>query len=128
MAQATLDDDELFGEAAAELREEIEAALDEAEATLPPATDIWEPAGDNLLGQLNTLRSALNAEEARSHLREAKKGLALGRRSEAFDDDDEIVDRVAALESDITALVDAKEAVGALTGVLPDLKQRLERD
>ena len=128
MSQATLDDDELFGEAASELREDIEEALDAAEATLPAAPTVWEPEGDNLLGQLNTLRSTLDTGEADEHLYEARKWLELARRSGAIDGDDELAGRVEDLEEKLQAIDDAREAVGTLTSTLPALRQVLESD
>lgn len=128
MAQATLDDDELFGEAANELRSDIAASIETAEATLPDADEVWQPAGDNLLGELNTLRTALDTSDAREHLHEARKWLELGRRSGAIDGDDELVDRVKTLDSQLDAIDAAREAVGTLTSTLPSLRQLLESD
>ena len=64
MSQSTLDEDELFGEAANEVREDVEASLEEAEAELPDVDAIWNVDADNTLGALNALRSALDVGDA----------------------------------------------------------------
>ena len=128
MGQATLDDDDLFGEAADELRGDIQAALDEAEAALPDAEAVWTPEGDNLLGQLNALRGTLEPDAALESLREAKKWLAVAERSGALEDDDELSTRVASVEEKLSAMADARAAVGALTSTLPELRQALQSD
>jgi hypothetical protein len=73
MSQTTLGDDELFGEAAAEMRDDVEKHLAATRAELPDADEIWETDADNVLGVLNGLRSALDVGEAEEHLRQAKK-------------------------------------------------------
>ena len=128
MAQATLDDDELFGEAADELKDDIEAALQSAEETLPDADAVWEPAGDNLLGQLNALRSTLDTGDTREHLHEARKWLELGRRSGAIAEDDELIMRVETADEKLQAIEAARESVGTLTSTLPELRQLLDTD
>lgn len=128
MAQATLDDDELFGEAADELKDDIKAALQSAEETLPDADAVWEPAGDNLLGQLNALRSTLDTGDAREHLHEARKWLELGRRSGAIAEEDELTMRVETADEKLQAIEAARESVGTLTSTLPELRQVLDTD
>lgn len=128
MDQATLDNDDLFGEAASELRDDIEAALDDAEATLPSADAVWQPEGDNLLGQLNALRSTLETDGAMESLREAKKWLAVAERSGAIDEDDDLADRVGAVEEQLEAMATAREAVAGLTSSLPELRQALQSE
>ena len=78
MSQATLDDDELFGEAASEMREDVEDSLSKARAALPESDTIWDVDADNTLGVLNGLRSALDPEDAEDHLRDAKKWYTMG--------------------------------------------------
>lgn len=128
MDQATLDNDDLFGEAASELRDDIEAALDDAEATLPSADAVWQPEGDNLLGQLNALRGTLETDGAMESLREAKKWLAVAERSGAIDEDDDLADRVGAVEEQLEAMATAREAVAGLTSSLPELRQALQSE
>lgn len=128
MDQSTLDDDDLFGEAATELRSDIEAAIDEAEAELPEAEAVWSPEGDNLLGQLNTLRGTLEADGAQASLREAKKWLAVATRSGAIEDGDELEHRVEAVEAKLEAMTAAREAVSGLTSTLPALRGELQSD
>ena len=65
--QSTLADDDLFGEAA---------------ASLPDADAVWDVEADNVLGVLNTLRSALDVGDAADHLRQAKKTFIVGRRAD----------------------------------------------
>ena len=64
MSQATLDDDELFDEAASEMREDVESSLDDARAALPESDDIWDAEADNTLGVLNGLKEGLDAGDA----------------------------------------------------------------
>ena len=78
MSQATLDDDELFDEAATEMREDVETSLAEARAALPAADAVWEAEADNTLGVLNGLKGALDTGDATDHLRDAKKWFAIG--------------------------------------------------
>jgi len=70
MSQRTLDDDELFGEAATEMRDDVEASLAAARSELPDADDIWDVEGENTLGVLNGLRSALDVADAGRAIRE----------------------------------------------------------
>ncbi len=128
MGQATLDDDDLFGEAAAELREDITAALDEAETALPAEDDVWTPEGGNLLGQLNTLRSTLEADETVASLREAKKWIAVAERSGAIEDDDELIERLNNIEQRLSMMTEVRDATGNLTAQLPELRQALQGD
>ena len=64
MSQATLEDDELFDEAASEMREDVEASLAEARGALPEADAIWDVEADNTLGVLNALKGALDVGDA----------------------------------------------------------------
>ena len=126
MSQATFDDDDLFGEAAAEMREEVEAHLDAARAQLPDPDEVWETDADNVLGALNGLKSALDVGDAAEELRQAKKSYVVGERADAFDEDDELgaeIDDVAALVED---LEDAAEDVGDLTGTIPQIRGTLQ--
>lgn len=125
MSQATLDDEDLFGEAADELRTDVTEHLDAAEAALPDAESIWEAKADNVLGVLNTLRTTLEVDDAGEHLRQAKKWYALGERAEAFEDTDALEDRISELESTIEQVTDIREAVADVAGTLPALRERL---
>ncbi|MFB6093605.1 MAG: DUF5790 family protein [Halanaeroarchaeum sp.] len=125
MDQTTLDDDELFAEATEEVREDVEAHLERAEASLPSADEIWEVDGDNALGVLNGLRSALDVGEAREHLRDAKKWYTMGERADAFQDAADLESRLASVEALIADVEEAGETVGDLTASIPDLRDRL---
>ncbi|MFW5903632.1 MAG: DUF5790 family protein, partial [Halolamina sp.] len=46
MSQTTLDD-ELFGEAASEMREDVESSLAAARESLPDADAVWETDAEN---------------------------------------------------------------------------------
>ena len=124
MSQTTLDD-ELFSEAAGELRDDVEAALDEARAALPDPEALWDVEADNALGVLNGLRAALAAEDATEHLREARKWHEVGRRADAFEDD-ELAEEIEAVEALFDQLDAAREQVSALAGTLPEIKAALE--
>jgi len=64
MSQSTFDDDDLFGEAAAETRAEVEEHLAAAREELPDPDAVWETDADNVLGVLNGLKSALDVGDA----------------------------------------------------------------
>jgi hypothetical protein len=126
MSQSTLDDDELFGEAASEMRDDVESSLEDARAELPDSETVWETQGENVLGVLNSLRSALDVGEAADHLRDAKKWFTMGQRADAFDDADDLEESIAEVEDLIETIEDANEQVGDLTATIPDLKSSLE--
>ena len=126
MSQSTLDDDELFGEAASEMREDVEASLEEARAVLPAADDIWDVEADNTLGVLNALKGALDVEDAEEHLRDAKKWYTMGERADAFEDADDLEDAIADLEELVEDVETAREEVGDLTSTIPQLRGALE--
>lgn len=124
-SQSTLNDDDLFGEAAAEMRADVEQHLQQAWEELPDSDDVWETEADNVLGVLNGLRSALDAGDAEEHLRQAKKWYTMGQRADAFEDTDDFVEEIEAIEEVIEMLTDAREEVGNLTGAMPQLRGAL---
>ena len=124
--QSTLADDDLFGEAAAEMREEVEGHLDDARASLPDPDAVWDAEADNVLGVLNTLRSALGVGDAAEDLRQAKKTFIVGQRADAFDDPDELEADIDALEELVASIEDAEALVGDLTGEIPELRSQLQ--
>ncbi|QGA84133.1 DUF5790 family protein [Halomicrobium sp. LC1Hm] len=126
MSQSTLDDDELFGEAASEMRDDVEASLDEARAVLPAADDIWDVDADNTLGVLNALKGALDVEDAEEHLRDAKKWYTMGERADAFEDAGDLEEDIDALETLLEDVETAREQVGELTSTIPQLRGTLE--
>jgi hypothetical protein len=126
MGQSTFDDDDLFGEAADEVREDIEAALADARASLPDPDDVWEADADNVLGVLNGLRSAMDPGEAEEHLRDAKKWYAMGERAHAFADADELQAEIEAVEEVVAEMRTAREQVSDLAGTVPELRSALE--
>lgn len=126
MTQATLDDDELFSEAASEMREDVEASLEEARDALPAADDIWETEGDNSLGFLNSLKSALDVGDAREHLRDAKKWFTMGKKADAFEDADDLAAEIETVEALIVDVEEAHEQAGDLASTIPQLQTQLE--
>ncbi|MFB6200465.1 MAG: DUF5790 family protein [Halorhabdus sp.] len=126
MSQTTLDDEDLFGEAASEMRADVEEHLAAARDALPVAEDIWAVEADNTLGVLNALRSGLDPNEAETHLRDAKKWYTMGERADAFDDADDLAEDIERLEETVADLTEAREHVGALTSTVPELKSALE--
>jgi chromosome segregation ATPase len=126
MSQSTLDEDELFGEAASEVREDVEASLRQASDSLPDTDDIWNVEADNTLGALNALRSALDTGDAADHLRDAKKWYTMGERADAFEDADDLEAEIGRVEEAIEDIEDAKSQVGDLTSTIPGLKNTLE--
>ncbi|ELZ72844.1 hypothetical protein C5B91_01050 [Haloferax sp. Atlit-10N] len=125
MSQSTLDDDDLFGEAAAEMRTDVEEHLGEARSVLPDPDDVWEADADNVLGVLNGLRSSLNVEGAAEHVRQAKKWYVIGQRAEAFDDPEDLEEAIEELEELIEMVEEAHELVGELTNTMPQLRGAL---
>ncbi|MGM0606249.1 MAG: DUF5790 family protein [Halobacteriota archaeon] len=126
MSQATFDDDELFSEAATEVREDVETHLDAARAELPSGDDIWDVDAANVLGVLNALKGALDVGAAADELRQAKKWYAMGDRADAFDDPSDLRERIETTEALLGQVDDAREQVAALTGTVPALKGSLD--
>jgi hypothetical protein len=126
MSQSTLGDDDLFDEAALEMREEVEEHLAAARAELPDADDVWETEADNVLGVLNGLKSALDAGDALEHLRQAKKQFVLGKRADAFEDADDLEEAIDELAEVVETLTEAADQVGSLAGTVPNLRGTLE--
>jgi hypothetical protein len=126
MAQSTFDDDDLFGEAAAETREEVEEHLAAARAELPDPDDVWETDADNVLGALNGLKSALDVGDAVDAVRSAKKAYVLGERADAFEDADDLKAEIEELESLVGDIESAAEEVGSLTGTIPAIRGALQ--
>jgi predicted nucleic acid-binding Zn-ribbon protein len=126
MSQTTLGDDELFGEAAAEMRADVEEHLEKARAELPAAADVWETEADNVLGVLNGLRSALDVGDAEEHLRQAKKWYTMGERADAFEDAADLAAAIEDLESLVDSIEEAHADVGDLTNAIPELRGALQ--
>ncbi|NHX35292.1 MULTISPECIES: DUF5790 family protein [Halolamina] len=126
MSQTTFDEDDLFGEAAEEMRGEVESHLADARASLPAADAVWEIESDNALGALNSLKSALDTGDAAEHLRAAKKQYVMGERADAFEDADDLEDEIDDLEDLIEDIQDAHEDVGDLAGTLPEIRSELQ--
>ncbi|MFO7925094.1 MAG: DUF5790 family protein [Halobacteriota archaeon] len=128
MSQATLDDDELFDEAATEMREDVESSIEAARAALPEASAVWEAEADNTLGVLNGLKGALDTGDAESHLRDAKKWFAIGKKADAFGDADDLESDLAELGETLERITAAHEQVSELTATIPELRGLLEGD
>jgi hypothetical protein len=127
MSQATFgDDDELFGEAANEMREDVESSLEAAWSALPDADDVWETDAENVLGVLNGLKSELDAGDAESHLRDAKKWYTMGQRADAFEDAEDLEAEIETLDETIADISEASEQVADLTSTIPALRGALE--
>jgi len=126
MSQATLNEDELFGEAATEMRADVEDALEDAWEALPDADGVWETDADNVLGVLNGLKGGLDVGEAADHLREAKKWFAMGQRADAFDDADDLAEEIEEIEDLVEDIETAHEQVSDLSATIPELKGALE--
>jgi hypothetical protein len=126
MSQSKLNDDDLFGEAATEMRDDVEDSLAAAKAELPDAETIWDVEADNTLGVLNALRSGLDVGEAEDHLYDAKKWYTMGQRAEAFDEEDDLSTEIEDLEETITQIQDARADVSNLASTIPELRGALE--
>lgn len=128
MTQATLDDDELFTEAASEMREDVEDSLDDARDSLPDAADVWDVDAENTLGVLNALKSSLDVGDAHEHLRDAKKWFTMGKKADAFDDGESLAEEITEVEDLITDIEEAGDQVGDLASTIPGLKSALETE
>jgi hypothetical protein len=126
MSQTTLNDDDLFDEAANEMRADVEEALGKARSALPESDAIWEIDADNALGALNALRTALDTEGAAEHLRNAKKWYTMGERADAFEDADDLAAEIEELEAIFETISTAREEVSDLAAILPELRGDLE--
>lgn len=126
MSQATFDDDDLFGEAAAEMRAEVEEHLAAARAELPDGDDVWGTDADNVLGALNGLKTALDVGEAADHIRAAKKSYVVGERADAFEDADDLGAEIEALAELIEEIEDAADAAAELASTVPELRGTLD--
>ncbi len=109
MSQSTLDDEDLLGEAASEIREDVETNLAAARKELPAADEIWETDADNTLGVLNSLKSALDTGEAADRLRDARKWFMVGERADAFEDPDALEEELAEVAELIETIKSAQE-------------------
>ena len=126
MTQSTLDDEDLFGEAAADVRADVDDALADARAALPTPESVWETDAENVLGVLNGLKSALATGEAATHLRQAKKWFTLGARADAFEDPEALEADIEAVEAALETVEAAHGEVGELTGTVTQLRGALE--
>jgi hypothetical protein len=126
MSQTKLGDDDLFGEAAEEMRSDVEKHLTKARAELPDADAVWETEADNVLGVLNGLRSSLDVGEADEHLRQAKKWYTMGERADAFEDADDLAEEIESVEELLDLVAEAREQVGELTSTVPELRAGLQ--
>ena len=126
MSQTSLDDDELFGEAAEEMRSDVEEHLDAAREELPDADEIWDVEADNTLGVLNALRTALDVDGVETHLRDAKKAFVMGKRADAFEDAEDLEAELEDIEAVLEDLASAREQVGELASTVPSLRSALE--
>ncbi len=126
MTQSTFDDDDLFGEAADEMRADVDNALAAARAELPTADAVWSADADNVLGVLNGLKSALDTGEAATHLRQAKKWFALGSRADAFENPEELEAEIESVAAVLDTVETAHTEVTALTGTVPQLRSALQ--
>jgi hypothetical protein len=126
MSQSSLDDDELFGEAASEIRADVETHLDAARAELPPPEAVWDVEADNTLGVLNALRGALDVGDAEDHLRDARKWFTMGQRADAFEDASDLEAELETLTEAMEDVVAAREQVGDLASTVPQLRGLLE--
>lgn len=122
----TLDDDELFTEAASEMREDVEQALASARDQLPDPDTIWAVESENTLGVLNGLRSALATDDAVDDLRDAKKWYTMGERAGAFDDATDLEEEIESLEAVFRKIEEAHDVVSEAARTLPDIRSELE--
>lgn len=126
MSQSTFEDDDLFEEAAADIRSEVEEHLDAARESLPESDEIWTVEADNTLGVLNSLRSALDTGDAAAHLRDAKKSYTMGERADAFEDAEDLAEKIAALDGVLDDIETAHDHASDLASTVPELRGALD--
>ncbi len=126
MGQTTLDDEDLFDEAANEMRADVEEALQKARAAVPDPDSIWDADADNALGVLNGLKTALDTDDAADHLRDAKKWYTMGKRADAFENADDLKTDIEELEELFETTATAREQASDLAAVLPGLRDSLD--
>ena len=126
MSQSTLDDDDLFGEAASEMQSDVESSLAAAREALPETDAVWAIDGDNTLATLNALKSALDTGDAEAHLRDAKKWYTIGERADAFEDPEAIAADIEQIEAALTQIETAHEQVTDVAATLPELRGTLD--
>lgn len=126
MSQSTLDDEELLGEAANEIRADVEEHIEAARSELPAAEAVWAVDAENTLGVLNSLKSSLDVGEAADHLRDARKWFMVGERTDAFEDADSLEAELDDLAELIETVEDAREQVNDLASTVPELRGELE--
>jgi hypothetical protein len=126
MSQSALDDDELFGEAANEMRSDVEESLEATRDALPDPEAVWDTDADNVLGVLNGLKTGLDVGDAADHLKEAKKWFTMGQRADAFEDADDLAEEIEELEALVGDVETAHDQVDDLTSTIPELKGALE--
>lgn len=126
MSQSTLDDEELLGEAANEIRADVETHIEAARSELPSAEAVWAVDAENTLGVLNSLKSSLDVGEAADHLRDARKWFMVGERTDAFEDADSLEEELDDLAELIGTVEEAREQVNDLASTVPELRGELE--
>ncbi|QZA88012.1 hypothetical protein K0C01_09420 [Salinarchaeum sp. IM2453] len=129
MSQSTLDsDEELFGEAANEIRTDVEESLADARDALPEGKEILNLEANNVIGVLNRLKSELDTSGAKDSLRDAKKWYTIGERAEAFDDANDLASEIEEVESLITTVDDAHEHAAELASTVPEIGDQLSSE
>jgi len=126
MSQSTFEDDDLFDEAAADVRTDVEEHLAAARGALPESEAIWSVEADNTLGVLNSLGQALDTGDAAERLRDAKKWYAMGERADAFDDADDLAAEIENLETVLADVETAHEHANELSSTVPELRGALD--
>ncbi|WP_049901249.1 DUF5790 family protein [Halococcus agarilyticus] len=125
MNQSTIEDD-LFDEAAADIRTDVEEHLAAAREALPASEAIWSVEADNTLGVLNSLEQALDTGDAADRLRDAKKWYAMGERADAFDDADDLAEQIEELEAVLEDVEAAHDHADELSSTVPELRGALD--
>lgn len=126
MSQSTFEDDDLFDEAADDIRTDVETHLDAARDSLPESDEIWTVEAENTLGVLNTLSQALDPGDAVEHLRDAKKWYTMGERAGAFEDADDLAAQIEALDAVMADVETAHDHASELSSTVPELRGALD--
>ena len=106
MSQTSLDDDELFTEATADIQSDIEESLTAATAALPSHADLVEHDTETAVAALESVEGAVDIDAAEAAVADVKKTFLLGQRADAFDSEyaTETEATISELEETVTTL------------------------
>lgn len=104
-------------EAAAEMQQDVEEALDQAQEAVPDADILVDVEADTLVGVLNAVTSTVSVTEIETDLQDAQKQFTIGRRADAFDDTfvEETEAELTALQKTVATVQTMEDSAAELT-------------